>query len=388
MSSVTTDKRSPLLGSNSASLWAVFSATLGVGLIFGFQPPLLAFVLTRYGASSFAVGAVTSVGTLAVIALSPFYPRLIARFGPRLAILVGIGIAVACLLVMPFTTGLPGWMALRLATGCALGLAWIASEVWLNMLSEDRTRGTVMGIYTTVFAAGVMSGPLLLQLVGSNGSRPFYVGAVCLASTALPLLFSRPASRFEPTLPPRKRPFGELLRAAPIVMLAALTAGLIESTDISLLPVYGLRSGLEESAALALVTVFLVGNVLLQLPISALADRFGRLRVLAFCGVTSIVGPLLLTSTLGTAWLLWPLLLLWGGTMYGFYAQGIALLGDSYPTEDLAAANSVFVVVYCLGGLVGPSLGGLAMDWWTPQGLIVFLSCVPLLLVIPLLARI
>ncbi|HEX4674933.1 MAG TPA: MFS transporter, partial [Steroidobacteraceae bacterium] len=188
--------------------------------------------------------------------------------------------------------------------------------------------------------------------------------------------------------PVRKRPLGQLLRAAPIVMLAALTAGLVESTDISLLPVFGLRRGLNESAALALVTVFLVGNVLLQLPISAFADRFGRLRVLAFCGATSVIGPLLLTSSLHTPWLLWPLLLLWGGTMYGFYAQGIALLGDSYPTEDLAAANSVFVVVYCLGGLVGPGLGGLAMDWWTPQGLIAFLSCVPLLLVVPLLARI
>jgi MFS family permease len=126
----------------------------------------------------------------------------------------------------------------------------------------------------------------------------------------------------------------------------------------------------------------------LQLPISSLADRFGRRRVLAFCGGTSVIGPLLLTSSLSTPWQLWPLLLLWGGTMYGFYAQGIALLGDSYPTEDLAAANSVFVVVYCLGGLVGPGLGGLAMDWWTPQGLVVFLSCVPLLLVFPLLAGI
>ncbi|HWW80236.1 MAG TPA: MFS transporter [Steroidobacteraceae bacterium] len=375
------------LRSDSASLWAVFSATLGVGLIFGFQPPLLAFVLTRHGASSFAIGTVTSVGTIAVIMLSPFYPRLIARFGPRLAILVGIGIAVASLLVMPFMTGVQGWMALRLATGCALGLAWIASEVWLNMLSGDQSRSTVMGIYTTAFAAGVMSGPLLLQLTGSAGSRPFYVGALCLASTALPLLFSRPTSRIERTLL-RKRPLGQLLRVAPIAMLAALTAGLVESTDISLLPVFGLRHGLDEPSALALVTVFLVGNVLLQLPISSLADRFGRRRVLAFCGGTSVIGPLLLSSALSTPWLLWPLLLLWGGTMYGFYAQGIALLGDSYPTEDLAAANSVFVVVYCLGGLVGPGLGGLAMDWWTPQGLVVFLSCVPLLLVLPLLARI
>jgi MFS family permease len=384
MSSVTPSKRSSFSAAKTSSLAAVFCATLGVGLIFGFQPPLLAFVLARQGEPGFAIGAVTSMSTIAVIALAPFYPAIIARLGPRLAIMVGIGTAVAILLVMPFLTGLPGWMALRLVTGCALGLAWITTEVWLNMLSDDRTRSTVMGIYATTFAAGVMCGPLLLQLTGSTGNLPFYIGAICLAATALPLFFTRHSSPVEHS-PLRKRPLGRLLRVAPLAMLAALIAGLVESTDISLLPVFGLRRGLDESAALVLVTVFLVGNVLLQLPISNLADRFGRLRILAFCGAVSVAGPLLLDSFIGIPWLLWPLLLLWGGTMYGFYTQGIALLGDSYPSEDLAAANSVFIVVYCLGGLLGPSLGGLAMDLWRPHGLVIFLSAVPLLLALPFL---
>jgi hypothetical protein len=46
------------------------------------------------------------------------------------------------------------------------------------------------------------------------------------------------------------------------------------------------------------------------------------------------------------------------------------------------------VLVYCAGGLVGPSLGGLAMDWWTPNGLLVFLSGAPLLLAAGLLPQI
>jgi hypothetical protein len=47
----------------------------------------------------------------------------------------------------------------------------------------------------------------------------------------------------------------------------------------------------------------------------------------------------------------------------------------------------VFVVVYCAGGIVGPSLGGLAMDYWSPNGLLVFLSAAPLLLGASLLRR-
>jgi MFS family permease len=366
-------------GSQSYRLAAVFSASFGVGLIFGFQPPLMALVLERGGASSFEIGAVTSISTVAVMVCGPFYPRAIARLGLRRSVILGIAVSTAMLLVMPFLPGFGGWLLLRFVTGCALGLEWIASEIWLNRLSTDQSRGTVMGAYATVFAAGVMAGPLLLQLTGTAGWRPFGAGALCLALTALPLFAARSGSDSDAA--PRDRlPWLKVVRAAPTVMIAALIAGLVESAYVSLLPVFALLRGLDEQRSLVLVTVFLAGNVLLQLPIGRLGDRLGRQRVLALCAGVCVIGPIVLSAVLGVPWLAWPLLLLWGGTMYGFYTQGIALLGESYPREELADANTVFVVVYCAGGIVGPTLGGLAMDCWTPNGLLVFLSVAPLLL--------
>src|SRR5882762_5634795 len=353
MPSVTPIDQSPYSKLQRLSLAAVFSASFGVGLIFGFQPPLMALVLQRGGASSLEIGAVTSISTLAVMLCGPLYPGAIARLGLRFAILLGIGVSTAILLLMPLLPSFQGWLALRFATGCALGLEWIASEIWLNTLSTDRSRGTVMGSYATVFAAGVMAGPLLLLVRQGAAGNP------------------GPRDRLQ---------WLRIGRAAPIVMLAALIAGLVESAYVSLLPVFGLLRRSEEPSSLLLVTVFLAGNVILQLPIGWLADRLGRRRVLTGCASVCVIGPLLLSAAKGTPWLLWPLLLLWGGTMYGFYTEGIALLGESYPRAELADANAVFVVVYCAGGIVGPSLGGLAMDYWTPNGLLVFLSCAPLLL--------
>jgi len=365
--------------SQGPALAAVFVVSFGVGLIFGFQPPLMALVLARGGAASFAIGAVTSISTVAIMLCGPMYPGAIARLGPRLAIVLGVGICAAILWLMPFFPGVRGWLGLRFVTGCALGLEWIASEIWLNRIATDESRGKVMGAYATVFAAGVMAGPLLLQLTGTAGSRPFAVGALGLALTAVPLALVRHVPAASPGERPRLK-WLHIVRAAPVVMLAALLAGLLESAYVSLLPVFGLLRGLDEHAALLLVTVFLAGNVLLQLPIGALADRLGRRPVLAACAAACVVGPIALAAAIGLPWLLWPVLLVWGGTMYGFYTQGIALLGESYPHAEIADANTVFVVVYCGGGIVGPSLGGLAMDWWTPNGLLVFLSCAPLLL--------
>src|SRR6201999_1920292 len=89
------------------TLSAVFSSSLGVGLIFGFQPPLIALVLSRLGASAFEIGAVTSASLIAVIVCGPLYPRLIGRFGLKRCIVSGILIAAVLLLAMPLRPGVP-----------------------------------------------------------------------------------------------------------------------------------------------------------------------------------------------------------------------------------------------------------------------------------------
>ncbi len=76
-------------------------------------------------------------------------------------------------------------------SGCALGLTWIASEIWMNSVSGEDSRGTIMGIYGTVFSIGIIGGPVLLEFTGTRGWRPFVIGALCLVSTLLPLAVLR-----------------------------------------------------------------------------------------------------------------------------------------------------------------------------------------------------
>jgi len=365
--------------SHRLSLAAVFSSCLGVGLIFGFQPPLIALALSRLGYSSFAIGAVTAASLIAVILCGPFYPRAIIRHGLKRCIVSGIVFAAALLLLMPLQPSVPFWLILRFIAGCALGLVWIASEIWMNSVSTVESRGTVMGIYGTVFSIGIVAGPVLLEFTGTQGAKPFVIGAACLILTLLPLAVLRPVSGAAQVFTPLRGLTGAL-RSAPIVMLAALVAGLVESADLTLLPLFGTHAGLDERAALLLVAVFMAGNVALQVPIGLLADRYGRKTLLAACALTSAIGPLLLPASLATPLLLWPLLFIWGGTLYAFYSQGVALLGEQFAVANLPSANTLFVMVYCLGGVIGPSLGGIAMDLWPSRGLPVLLSSAALLM--------
>jgi len=149
---------------------------------------------------------------------------------------------------------------------------------------------------------------------------------------------------------------------------------LVEAAEISLLPLFGIESGLPDRSALLLVTVYLSGNVVLQTPIGVLADRWGRRLLLGACAALSAIGPLLLLPWLHSPLLLWPLLFVWGGTLFAFYSQGIALLGGAFAEGELTTANTVFVMVYCIGGVVGPSVGGMTMDAWPRHGLQIMLS--------------
>ena len=375
----------PARNAQRMSLVAVFSSSLGVGLIFGFQPPLIALVLGRSGSSSLAVGSVTAASLIAVILLGPLYPHAITRLGQRGAVIVGIGWGALILMAMPAWTGVGPWFVLRLLTGCGLGLSWIASEVWLNGITSPASRGTVMGIYGTVFSAGVMAGPALLELTGTQGWQPFVIGAACLVLTLLPLLAIRGIDRAPRDFTPM-RGMPVALRRAPVIMLASFVAGLIESAELTLLPLFGVHSGFGDHAALLMVTVFMAGNVVLQVPIGVLADRLGRRLMLGVCALLSSAGPLLLAPWLATPSLLWPLLFVWGGTLYAFYSQGVALLGGAFPQTELPTANTVFVMVYCLGGIIGPSVGGFCMDTWPRHGLQWLLSGAALCLLGGLLA--
>jgi len=46
------------------------------------------------------------------------------------------------------------------------------------------------------------------------------------------------------------------LRVAPVVVLAALVAGLVEAADLSLLPLFGMHAGAGERSSLLWIAVF------------------------------------------------------------------------------------------------------------------------------------
>jgi MFS family permease len=168
----------------------------------------------------------------------------------------------------------------------------------------------------------------------------------------------------------------KLIAAAPVIMLAGLAGGAIESAGYTLLPVYGVKLGLPEATAVLMLTMYYAGNLVLQIPLGMLADRFDRRRALAACFVVALACPVLLPLTMSLEPLRWAILVAWGGATMAIYTLSLAVMGESFPRAELAGANAAFVIMYELGSVCGPFIGGGAMDLAGPQGLMFVLALI------------
>jgi MFS family permease len=354
------------------SLGAVIAATFGVGAFLGISMPLPSLIMERWGVPAWLIGLNGAMPSFAVLVLGPFLARIVQWVGARTAMLGGFLIASVSMLLMPVLPHVGIWFVLRFLMGFGMAMPWLVGETWINVIARDHNRARMVGLYTAVLFLGMAVGPLVLQTTDVTGFAPFVLGVGALMLAALPLIA---AWRLIPPIDhaPSLR-LAQVIRQAPTVAGAALIAGLSESTFYFLLPVYGLRAGLEQGSALTLLSVLIVGGIVLQYPIGWIADRMDRRRLLIAMAVVATLATPLVALAVAAPWASWPVLFLLGGLSLGYYGVGLALLGARFGPGDLAVANAAFIVLYEGGSFVGPTLAGTAMDLWNPHGYLVFLA--------------
>ena len=354
------------------SLVAVIASAGVVGLTFGLSMPLLALLLERDGVDPTWIGLNASMASVAVLVAGPLVPRVLDRFGVLPSLYGSVAAVAAIFLLLPLWYGLGPWFVLRFLLGACGAVHWIICETWILSIPNRANRGRIVALYLTLLSAGFAIGPLLIGLVGLDGWTPFVTSAGLIALSAVPLLLARSSA---PRLPPRApAAFANALRRAPLILAAAVLAGFTDTAHLSLLPIFGLQSGLEREQALLLLSVTLAGSMILQLPIGWLADRVDRRRLLIALGLVMLAVPPALPQLIETGAFLWPALLIWGGASIGLYTLGLTILGDRFAPAEIAGANAAFVAFFEAGSMLGPIAGGAGMDLAGGQGYLLVLA--------------
>ena len=335
----------------------------------GLSLPLLSLILERNGVSGTVNGLNVAFGSVAMLAFTPFIPSLAARLGTVQFLICCYVVAAFSLVGFRATDNLVLWFLLRFTLNCALQGLFLVSEVCINQIATDAVRGRLVSIYGSIVSAGFAIGPLIIQGLGTRGWAPFVAGASMILTAMIPLIVAR---RLVPPVEPvgTAAMLGFVFRS-PSAAVAGLTYGAIETCLGSFITIYAVRLGSAETAATLLLTAWGLGNMVLQPLIGWLSDRIDRRLVLLLCGCSALAGAASIGFLPPTGWSALALVFVWGGFIAGLYTVGLAHLGSNFKGGDLAAANAAFSILYALGTMASPSLGGFAIDAWKPFGLLV-----------------
>ena len=355
------------------ALASAIAAVTIVGTGLSLTMPLLALRLAGQGYSARAIGLNSTAGGLAVLAGAAFVPAVARRIGVKRLLLLALLIGSLSLVSFALTNEYWTWLAIRAIFGGALTALFVISEYWINAIAPPRRRGFVLGFYATSLAAGYTAGPLILGFTGTAGMKPFMAATALFALAAVPIAFCS-GEMPEIKSAPRVRVFG-FFAGVPAATLAGLLHGAIESASYGLLPVYALRAGESAETGALLVTLFALGNVLFQLPISFVSDRMERRKLLLWLAFLGLCGAIAMAlAGLSHFALFCSLLVIWGGMAGSLYAVGLAHLGARYAGPDLASANAAFIMLYGLGMLGGPPIAGFGMDLVPPYGFFISIA--------------
>jgi MFS family permease len=163
------------------------------------------------------------------------------------------------------------------------------------------------------------------------------------------------------------------------MLLAGVFAfAIFDAATLSLIPVYGVQTGLTVSIAALALSVLIVGNIFFQFPLGWLADNFPHRIVLAGCALVTVITLLILPFVMNTGWM-WPVLVIIGSTGFGVYTVSLTSLGDRFDGEELIRGSAALSVAWGVGALLGSTSGGWAMSSFGPHGLPIFCAIVYLL---------
>lgn len=330
----------------------------------GFNAPLFAARLDELGFDNSLIGISAAANAIGLFAVAPFAPAIVARHGLARVMIVASLLEAVLFLACALFSGFLGWTLIRLFMGAIGGVMWIAGEVWITQAATDATRGRILAIYNSFFGLGTAAGPAVLSMIGHAGATPFVIATVITVVSVLPVIWAR---HLAPKVENEGRGFAlrsfiAPLRLAPVPMMLNLSYALVFAALWSFLPVYAVDTGLPVDRAFQQLTAFAVGSIVLQYPIGWLTDR-GNSRLIG-TGLmgASLVAVAILDLVVRVPGLDFVYFFVLGGLVSGVYVVALTMIGAQFRGTALAAAITVYTLMWSGGSVIGPPLVGLASE--------------------------
>ena len=341
-----------------ASVIKIYALFLGSALLMfggGMQGLLLSVRGAEEGFSLLALGLIGTGWSVGFVAGSITVPMVVRKAGHIRAFSVMAAIGTITILLNLLLLNDVSWILLRALSGfCFAGAAMIV-ESWLNEVAENKSRGTIFSIYTTINMAASTMGQIAISMTGTAGYLPFVLGAISFICALLPTaLTSSPQPR---PLSSAKIDIGLLYRTSPVAAIAAFSVGMANGAFGTLAPVYGYEQGLDTSGIALLFAVAAILGAVAQIPFGRLSDHIDRrLVMIGLSGFAALVGALTVIINPGPNWLMFVLFGAYGFAANPIYAVAVAHANDFARDGDFAKVAGGMLLILGIGLAIGPTV--------------------------------
>ncbi len=345
---------------------AVAVAMIGVGII----APILPLYAKAFSATGVSIGLVIAAFSLSRSILGPFLGRLSDRIGRKRMLVAGLaGYAVVSVL---YAVAANLWQLglFRLFQGAASVMVTPIAQAYIGDITPPGKEGRYMNLFYSAMFLGMALGPLLggsLSAVWSYQAAFYGMGvlsliALILVTKAVPADHARRQRHHNNgnTIVPLR----DVLKNDGVKMICVYVAtrGFWRQGFNTFYPLFAvMTAGLGEASVGLVLSVYMLGGGLLQIPFGFLADRFPRFPQII---IGSTLAPLLLLAIPFThqLWLVTAIMFAIGALSALSRASVLAIRTELGRTHGMGTLAGLQGAAFAAGQMIGPPTSGLIAD--------------------------
>jgi predicted MFS family arabinose efflux permease len=338
----STSSPTPLL---SRSLLLLFLASFGAMTSFYLLLSVVPLYTTSSGAGDAGAGLATGAMMLATVAAELATPTLLARFGYRLVLAVGLVLLGVPALALTASATLAGILVVSAARGVGLAIFVVTGSALVALLVPRERRPEGLGVFGIVVGVpAIVALPLGVWLVERVGFPAVFVaGAVAslVGLVSVPVLPGRQARPAQPVGVLAGLRTAAQLRPAMLFLFTAVGAGVV----VTFLP---LTAGASGGLVVMALFAHSASTTLARWWAGRYGGRYGQAALLVRGVVAAGIGMLALVLVGSAAALVIGTLLLGGGFGVAQNAS-LALMFDRVSAEGYDMVSAVWNLAYDAG---------------------------------------
>lgn len=337
---------------------SLFLSITFLAIGYGIMITYIGVYLKQTGVSSFSIGLINSAFFLGAIASSIFSQKIISTIGHIRSFASFAALMVIAFLLHSVYLNEFFWGFLRLISGFSFYALLIIVESWLNEKSSNSQRGQILAIYTIIFYLSTALGQLFLTIPKDSEFFVFTVGSVLVLFSLITIAMTKIK---EPILKPFEQySFPKLYSIVPLALTGSFIGGFFVGSFFTMLPLTILHKFDSTTVLSIFMSLTLIGGLVSQWPIGKLSDKYGRRKLIAFCGFfTAFVSLLfIIVPELNSYYYILALLL--GVTIFAIYPLSLARANDVLDeNKDMVEISRALLFAYGAGSFIAPIILGI-----------------------------